>query len=353
MTLPRSWRGASQGHQTAPSPLMATTSQAPRTCVHSHAQHSFLPAFIFRSNKHCSPDIQPAKHSPRLNWGRPCHSSTLQHTSTSTRASPLNPRAACSPPTPLRNLQILFLPVTHCAQKWPHPRHSPQLKTPKRSGSSPSLPAAPTPPLPLATLMGSPDTHLPLRGDPHQARRHAKAQAATVLAPAKGSPTEGPTQAFGQQGRPPDITGLAGSEPGLPGQRPALTNSPPLPACTATPKDGPKGAQAQTGSFLSPSDNFTSKRGTQTPTEHTQRERPGLKTGLAGWQQGGEGGNVMEGAALHAQRISKAQTSLPGLPGNGAPLHNAPANHTTRVPRDDLTVDTPPLLCFGRVCRMP
>ena len=131
MTLPRSWRGASQGHQTAPSPLMATTSQAPRTCVHSHAQHSFLPAFIFRSNKHCSPDIQPAKHSPRLNWGRPCHSSTLQHTSTSTRASPLNPRAACSPPTPLRNLQILFLPVTHCAQKWPHPSALTPTKDPK------------------------------------------------------------------------------------------------------------------------------------------------------------------------------------------------------------------------------
>ena len=207
------------------------------------------------------------------------------------------------------------------------PRHSPQLKTPKRSGSSPSLPAAPTPPLPLATLMGSPDTHLPLRGDPHQARRHAKAQAATVLAPAKGSPTEGPTQAFGQQGRPPDITGLAGSEPGLPGQRPALTNSPPLPACTATPKDGPKGAQAQTGSFLSPSDNLTSKRGTQTPTEHTQRERPGLKTGLAGWQQGGEGGNAMEGAAPHARHTSKAQTSLRGLPGN-----RAPSSQRTRKP---------------------
>ena len=57
----------------------------------------------------------------------------------------------------------------------------------------------------------------------------------------------------------------------------------------------------------------------------------------------------MEGAPPHARHTSKAHTSLPGLPGNGAPLHNAPANHTTRVPRDDLTDDTPPLLRFGRV----
>ena len=57
----------------------------------------------------------------------------------------------------------------------------------------------------------------------------------------------------------------------------------------------------------------------------------------------------MEGAAPHARHTSKAQTSLPGLPGNRAPSSQHTANHATRVPRDDLTDDTPPLLRFGRV----
>ena len=152
-----------------------------------------------------------------------------------------------------------------------------------------------------------------------QAPRHARDQPANVPAPAKGSTAEGPTQALGEHGRAPHVTGLASSEPGLPGQRPALANSPPLPACTATPRDGTKGARAQTSSLLSPSYNLTSKRGTKTPTQHTQCERPGLNTGLASWQQGREGPNAMEGAAPHARHTCKHQTSLPGLRGNGAP----------------------------------
>ena len=33
----------------------------------------------------------------------------------------------------------------------------------------------------------------------------------------------------------------------------------------------------------------------------------------------------------------------------GSPLYNAPADHNTIVPRDDLTDDNRPLLCFGRI----
>ena len=183
---------------------------------------------------------------------------------------PPGPRL-CSPVLHARlqlpsEISNLFLPVKHWAEKWPHPSALTPTKDPKGPGS-PATPACRShSPSASRHTHGLSRNSPALASAPHQALRHAKAQAANVLAPAKGSATEGPTQAFGQQGRPPDITGLAGSEPGLPGQWSALTNSPPLPACTATPKDGPKGPQAQTGSFLSTSDNLTSKRGTKTPT---------------------------------------------------------------------------------------
>ena len=59
-TFRRISRVASQGHQPLPSAFLGATCQPPGTSVHSLTQHSLLPQFLCLSNKHCSPDTQPA-----------------------------------------------------------------------------------------------------------------------------------------------------------------------------------------------------------------------------------------------------------------------------------------------------
>ena len=51
-----------------------------------------------------------------------------------------------------------------------------------------------------------------------------------------------------------------------------------------------------------------------------------------------------ETTALHT---CKSPSSLKGLEGNGAPLHNNPTNPKLQVPQVDLTDDTTAFLSFG------
>ena len=137
--MPRSWRGASQGHQAAPLAFLGATRQALWTYVHPVAQHSFLPAFIFLSNKHCWPDKQPA--NTHLGSTGP---HLAIHQRFGMQPPPPGPRL-CSPVLHAR-LQLplaisnLFLPVKHWAEKWPHPSALTPTKDPKRPGS-PATPA--------------------------------------------------------------------------------------------------------------------------------------------------------------------------------------------------------------------
>ena len=124
-------------------------------------------------------------------------------------------------------------------------------------------------------------------------------------------------------------------------------------ARTDTPRDGPQGAQAQTRRPLSPSYNLTSKAGTKARTEHAQWQRPGLKAGLASWQQGRHGANATEGAAAPARNSRKPRPTFRGCEEKEPLLPSAPTKHTTRVPQHDLTDDTPPLLGFGHMFCMP
>ena len=121
------------------------------------------------------------------------------------------------------------------------------------------------------------------------------------------------------------------------------------------PRGRHRGAQKQTGGPLSVSHNLTRKTGTKTPRQHNQRESSGLNTGLATWQQGGQGPKAMEGAAPHTATPPKHTPAIQGSKQMQTPLHNATAaaNHTTRLPCDDLTDGTPPLLCSGCVFYPP
>ena len=170
---------------------MPTSNLCPTDLGTTTAQHSFLPPFILLSNEVSSPAKRPAKHSPWIKWDRASHSSMFQNASTATSTSALQPPEAWSPPTPLSDLQILFLLIRHCAEKWPHS----SALTPRRHHKDPACPhqfePTSTPALPLDTVMGSLDTCLPLQGAPHQALCRAKAQAANVLNSAKGSLREG------------------------------------------------------------------------------------------------------------------------------------------------------------------
>ena len=93
---------------------------------------------------------------------------------------------------------------------------------------------------------------------------------------------------------------------------------------------------------------LTNKRGTKAPTEHTSREKPASKTAVVSWDQGRDGANAWEGAAPHDCHTIKVHNRQ-GCEETGDPLRNTPTNHTTPVPRHDLTEHTPPLLCFSPI----
>ena len=123
------------------SAFLGATRQAPCTYKHPLPHRSCLPPFIFLSNNHRSPDKQPEKHSPCLSGGQalPLINPSAR-TTTTTTASALQPRAACSNPAPLGNRQIPFHPVKLCAENWPHPSTLAPSTDPNKG---PGLPASP------------------------------------------------------------------------------------------------------------------------------------------------------------------------------------------------------------------
>ena len=228
MTFTTSFTVASQGHQPAPSTFGdATPQELGLPYTRSQITPSYLPSSsLSASTARLTISLQNT-HLGSAGPGLAIHQPFSIHPPSAgprlSRASALQPRAPCSPPMPSATSKSSFCPSNTVQRSGLTPHHSPQLKTTKALAQQPLLPAAhtPTPPLPLATLLGSPESHLPLRGAPHQAPSHSKAQAASVPAPAKRSTTEGPTQASGECGRAPHSTGFASFEPGLPGHRPA------------------------------------------------------------------------------------------------------------------------------------
>ena len=73
--------------------------------------------------------------------------------------------------SPWRSPNSLSAPHTPCREMASPLGAHPNYRPPKGPGSPPPLPAAPTPPRPLATLTGSPETHLPFRGAPQTITR--------------------------------------------------------------------------------------------------------------------------------------------------------------------------------------
>jgi len=100
-----------------------------QTCAHPGTQHSFLPLLILLRNEDSSLAKHPEKHSPWLKGDRASHSSMFQNASTATSTSALQPHEAWLPPTPLSDLQILFLLSDTVQRSGLTPRHLPQGDT--------------------------------------------------------------------------------------------------------------------------------------------------------------------------------------------------------------------------------
>ena len=129
----QSFSGQRNIHESPSSTQAAQAGSAPaglqQTCVHPGAQHSFLPPFILLNNEDSSLAKYPAKHSPWLKGDRASHSSMFQNASTATSTSALQPRETWLPPTPLSELQILFLLSDTVQRSGLTPRHLPQGDT--------------------------------------------------------------------------------------------------------------------------------------------------------------------------------------------------------------------------------
>lgn len=106
----------------------------------------------------------------------------------------------------------------------------------------------------------------------------------------------------------PLSSGLASSQPGLRGQRPAVANTSPPPDQTTTPK---LPQEENTQPPFSHKRTFQAQRPpSRQLTQDTQCERQGMNTSVGSGQEGKEGASVKPVPAPHAQHIWDTQTSL-------------------------------------------